>query len=199
MILNKTKNQKNEDDDNFIALIFKIPKLSLYMKSDQNCELWNFFKIWEIIENPQKNVYKTNIYICVFLSYFVFEDIFGVFNIRAKKLSSFSPIYAFSWLNRAISKLLRCKSPGQTAQWTVYTSRCLANLSWLSWFSGIYRFILYFLSSGSSVIHARSAVVTYNRFDAEFEFWVTLLYLYREVFVWNTFLYMRKLLAFIHT
>ena len=36
------KNRKNEDDNKFV-LVFKIPKLSLNMISDQNSDLWNFY------------------------------------------------------------------------------------------------------------------------------------------------------------
>ena len=60
------------EDDNFFPLIFEITKLSLNVELDRYCDLWSFlhkdhklllfnFIIyhWELIENPQNDVYKT--------------------------------------------------------------------------------------------------------------------------------------------
>ena len=49
---NKPYYRENEDD-NFCCLVFKISKLSMNMKLDQNSNLWNFLQR-EFIENLQK-------------------------------------------------------------------------------------------------------------------------------------------------
>ena len=67
----KTEKRKNENDD-FFSLIFEIAKLPLNMKSDQDCDLWNFLHLGlhffsvNIIKISEKsliirkeNVYKT--------------------------------------------------------------------------------------------------------------------------------------------
>ena len=68
----KTEKRKNENDD-FFSLIFEIAKLPLNMKSDQDCDLWNFFtfrssfllckyykNLREIIENSKRKCLQDN-------------------------------------------------------------------------------------------------------------------------------------------
>ena len=132
----------------YIILAFKIPKLSLNMKSDENSDLWNFSfcghqflpckyldNIWEFIENSKK-LSTSHIHVCkvnqVFLKKFTALKFFLISYLNTlmeSLLSLFFRCWVFHdqnivWNLRLPSKTtkLPCKGPGPTSMLKIWDS-----------------------------------------------------------------------------